>query len=197
MCNRYRASPSEAELAKRFGVPVPNMERGRLPPPELFPKRPAWVVREQDGTRFLDVMTWGVPLQMKGAKGQPITKSVTNVRNLASPFWKSTIGRADFRCLVPVTDFCEWEGDAGAKRERWFSVPSREIFAFAGVWRPGPDGNAFAFLTCEPNEIVKPVHPKAMPVILHDEDFDGWLSGDYDSVCALASPYPSQLMRVE
>jgi hypothetical protein len=31
MCNRYRASASEAKLAKRFGVPVLNTERGRLP----------------------------------------------------------------------------------------------------------------------------------------------------------------------
>ena len=64
--------------------------------------------------------------------------------------------------------------------------------------RVAPDwqGKAFAFLTCEPNEIVKPVHPKAMPVVLHDEDFDGWLSSEYDSVCALASPYPSQLLAV-
>jgi putative SOS response-associated peptidase YedK len=68
-------------------------------------------VRDDAGRRTLDVMQWGVPLKMKGAKGQPITKQVTNVRNLTSLFWKSTIAKADFRCLAPVTDFCEWEGD--------------------------------------------------------------------------------------
>jgi hypothetical protein len=36
-----------------------------------------------------------------------------------------------------------------------------------------------------------------MPVILHDEDLNGSLSGEYDAVCALASPYPPQLMRAE
>ena len=104
--------------------------------------------------------------------------------------------QADFFCLVLVTDFGEWKGEVGAKRERWFSVPSRPIFVFAGVWRPTEQGPAFAFLTCEPNEIVRPAHPKAMPVILDDGDYDGWLSGEYDSVCALAAPYPSQLMTV-
>lgn len=79
---------------------------------------------------------------------------------------------------------------------RRFSVPSRPIFAFAGVWRPAGAGNAFAFLTCEPNELLRPIQAKAMPVMLHDDDFDGWLSGDYGSVCELAAPYPTQLMRV-
>jgi putative SOS response-associated peptidase YedK len=195
MCNRYRMTAKQAELARRFGVEAPYPEDQSFPPDELFPRRMAWVVRVEEGRRVLDVMRWGVPLTVKGPKG-PVTKPVTNVRNLTSPFWKSTLARAEYRCLVPVTDFCEWEGETGAKRERWFSVPSRPIFAFAGVWRPGPEGRSFAFLTCEANEIVRPIHAKAMPVILHDEDHEGWLAGDYASVCALAAPYPSQLMAV-
>jgi putative SOS response-associated peptidase YedK len=78
-------------------------------------------------------MQWGVPLKMKGAKGQPTTKQGTNVRNLSSSFWKSTIGNTAFRCLVPVTEFFEWEGETGSKQERWFSFPSAAVFAFAGV----------------------------------------------------------------
>lgn len=186
----------QAELAARFGIKSPYPADVNIPPPELFPKRMAWVVREDAGDRVLDVLQWGVPLATTSAKGQPVIKNITNVRNLRSPFWKNMIGNPGSRCLVPVTDFCEWEGDTGAKKERWFSVPSRPIFAFAGVWRSSEQGRAFAFLTCEPNEIVRPIHQKAMPVILHDEDFDDWLSGAYDEVCSLASPYPSQLMGV-
>jgi putative SOS response-associated peptidase YedK len=135
MCNRYRMTAKQAELAARFGVASPYPEDVTFPPPELFPKRLGWVVRQEGAQRALDVMQWGVPLKMKGAQGQPITKQVTNVRNLSSSFWKSTIGNTDFRCLVPVTDFCEWEGEVGSKQERWFSLPSAPIFAFAGVWR--------------------------------------------------------------
>jgi putative SOS response-associated peptidase YedK len=43
---------------------------------------------------------------------------------------------------------------------------------------------------------VAPLHPKAMPVILHPEDYDGWLSRDYDNACKLAHPFPSQMMEV-
>lgn len=152
-------------------------------------------MREEAGARILDVMTWGVPLSIKGPKG-PVTKPVTNVRNLSSPFWKSTIGKVEFRCLVPVESFCEWEGEAGSKKDRWFSLPAAPLFAFAGVWRPNEAGRAYAFLTCEPNPLVAPIHPKAMPVILHSEDYDRWLRDPYASVCELAAPYPSQLMAL-
>jgi putative SOS response-associated peptidase YedK len=196
MCNRYRMTAKQAELAARFGVEPIYAPDESFPPPELFPKKTGWVVREQDGARRLDMMPWGFPHQVKGASGKMLDKPVTNVRNLNSPFWKSVLKTPERRCLVPVTDFCEMAGPPGKMKQHWFNVPSRAIFAFAGVWRPTPDGNVFAFLTCEPKEIVKPIHSKAMPVVLHDEDFDGWLSGEYDSVCALAAPYPSQLMMV-
>jgi putative SOS response-associated peptidase YedK len=126
---------------------------------------------------------------------------VTNVRNLSSPFWKGALGRPDRRCLVPVTDFREWSGEKGSKREHWFSVRERPIFSFAGVWRPTEAGPAMAFPTCgylgNPAEhVVGAIHDKAIPVILPEEDEAGWLSGAYDDVCSLASPFPSQLMEV-
>lgn len=98
--------------------------------------------------------------------------------------------------LVPVTEFCEWEGEPGSKRERWFSLPASPIFAFAGIWRPTEDVPAFAFLTCEPNPLVAPIHAKAMPVILHPEDYVRWLDGEAEDACSLAQPFPSQLMSV-
>jgi putative SOS response-associated peptidase YedK len=36
-----------------------------------------------------------------------------------------------------------------------------------------------------------------MPVILQPEDYEAWLSADLAGACALAAPFPSQLMRVE
>lgn len=188
MCNRYRMTARQAEVARVFGVVPPCPEDVTLPPPELFPKRPAWVVRQENGERRLDVMTWGFP-PPAGARAP-----VTNVRNLSSPFWRNALARPDRRCLVPVSDFCEWEGEKGAKIERWFSVPSRPLFGFAGLWRPLDNSRAFAFLTCEPNAIVAAVHPKAMPVVLHEEDHAAWLADDFNDACQLATPFPSQLM---
>lgn len=191
MCNRYRMTASRIELLKRFSIDgQAEIDPVGLPPPELFPKRPAFVVRQVGGVRRLDVMAWGFP--PPAAAKAP----VTNVRNLASPFWRGALANPERRCLVPVSDFCEWEGPAGAKLARWFRVVEAPLFAFAGVWRPTPEGPRFAFLTCEPNPLVAPVHPKAMPVILHEADEDRWLTGDLATATALAAPFPSQLMAM-
>jgi putative SOS response-associated peptidase YedK len=43
---------------------------------------------------------------------------------------------------------------------------------------------------------VGAVHPKAMPVILHAEDYDRWLTAEWKDAKALVEPFPSQLMAV-
>ncbi|MFN3725981.1 MAG: SOS response-associated peptidase [Allosphingosinicella sp.] len=188
MCNRYRQTKTKENLSLIFGASI--LDDAPLPHQELFPKRQAAVVRKETGERGIDVMAWGFP--PPAAARAP----VTNVRNLASPFWRSALKRPDRRCLVPVTEFCEWSGEKGAKTEHWFSLPASEVFAFAGIWRPTEQGAAYAFLTCDPNPLVKPIHEKAMPVILHPEDYDAWLDAEVADACAMAQPFPSQLMGV-
>ena len=55
---------------------------------------------------------------------------------------------------------------------------------------------AFAFQTTEPNSLVGAVHPKAMPVLLHQEDEERWMSEPLDSAMDLVTAYPSQLMSI-
>ncbi|TKD51550.1 SOS response-associated peptidase [Sphingomonas baiyangensis] len=195
MCNRYRMTANQAELAARYGIAAfpPDLT---IPPPELFPKRAAWTIREQDGVRTAEAMAWGFPITIRGKSGKPIEKAVTNVRNYASPFWRSALKNPERRCLVAFTEFCEWEGETGSKLERWFYVPSQPITSFAGVWRPTENGPVMAFLTTEPNPLVAPIHPKAMPVLLAIDDELTWLFGSLDQALALAAPFPSQLMTV-
>lgn len=188
MCSRYRLRAAEIAIAEAMGLPIEG--EVNLPPDELFPKRPALVVRAAAGVRNALVMHWGFPPPAT-ARGP-----VTNVRNLASPFWRAALANPERRCLIPATDFCEWQGKTGSKVARWFSVPSLPVFAFAGIWRPLDNGAAFAMLTCEPNAIVAEVHPKAMPVILHPEDHDRWLRAPVVEALTLAAPFPSQLMAI-
>lgn len=116
------------------------------------------------------------------------------VRNLISPFWRSMLANPTSRCLVPFTQFAESGPNIGQK-EVWFNVAAAPVAAFAGIWRPSEAGNIFAFLTCAPNPRVATIHPKAMPVILHPEDYSRWLEGE-DSA-TLAAPFPFQPMAVE
>jgi putative SOS response-associated peptidase YedK len=194
------------EMLARYGVEAFE-EPQTLPPPELFPKKLAYVVRSQGGSRIVDVMAWGFPTKVAGkridkATGKPVMleKDVTNVRNYTAPFWRSALANSERRCLVPFTAFSEYGQKRGADGKLplyWFDVPSLPIVSFAGIWRPVEGGAVFAFLTTDPNPLVAPIHPKAMPVLLHPEDEDRWLSASMDDALMLAVPFPSQLMTVD
>jgi putative SOS response-associated peptidase YedK len=70
------------------------------------------------------------------------------------------------------------------------------LFALAGLWRPGEGGPFIDFLTCEPNQTVGAIHPKALPVILARDNLDSWLGETHETACSLARPYCADLMRL-
>ena len=102
----------------------------------------------------------------------------------------------DQRCLVPVTAFCEWTGEKDSKKKVWFGLKDEPLFSFPGIWRETHTGPRMAFLTCEPNSLVEPIHPKAMPVILKPDDYGGWLSAGYDDAVSLAKPFDADAMEI-
>ncbi len=190
MCNLYGHKVSRAEYLFHFRSA--DEWRRELEKDYTSPGREGWTVRMHNGQRTMTAMKWGFP-PPPNIKGP-----VVNVRNYESPFWRSTIANSEHRCLVPVTQFQEWSAkpdpQTGKKRAYWFHLPSQPIFAFAGIWRPDIQGDVFAFLTCEPNPLVGAIHPKAMPVILQPDDYQGWLDGA--DAGKLAQPFPSQLMAI-
>ena len=197
MCNLYRLRNTE-DLSRLFDArPLELPFEAR---PDIYPKYEAWWCARRPGERRLDCMAWGIIRTMPGKSGKPIQKPVTNVRNLESPFWRSTIAKPAQRCLVPFTSFAEprpgKDPETGRPANWWFTSRRARCCAFAGIWRLSDGARRFAFLTCEPNPLVAPLHPKAMPVILQPEDYDAWLDGEAADACSLAQPFPSQLMRV-
>ena len=194
MCNLYNMTATVDEMRTLFG-PFRG-DTNNLPPfGDIYPGRSAPVLRKENGERALDVMTWGFP-GPQAAGGRPVTK----VRNLASAFWRSALKDPARRCLVPVTRFCEWtaEPDPVTKRKSkvWFGHVEQPVFAFAGIWRPGDESPFMAFLTCQPNETVGAIHPKAMPVMLDPSDFGRWLDNDHEDACSLAVPYADERMEI-
>jgi len=196
MCNLYGMRASRDEVRAYFRATDDWRRDVEVEKDYVAPGKPGYVVREEAGARVLDTMVWGFPFQ-----GRP----VTNVRNYTSPFWRSALQDPARRCLVPVTEFQEWsiepDTDTGRKRPHWFALPSRPIFAFAGIWRPAEPAPFFSFLTCgyegDPaTHVVGAIHPKAIPVILHEEDYDRWLGAELDEALSLACAFPSQLMSV-
>jgi len=99
---------------------------------------------------------------------------VTNIRNTSSKHWTRWLG-VENRCVVPFTSFSEFNKAEGGGI--WFALDeSRPLAVFAGIWTPWTSvrkvregettNDLFGFLTTEPNDVVRPIHPKAMPVIL-------------------------------
>lgn len=68
MCNRYRMTEAQIALAARYGVEAPFLPDHTIPPPELFPDKPAFVVRQQGGSRVIGTMAWGFPHKVPGKR---------------------------------------------------------------------------------------------------------------------------------
>lgn len=207
ICNHYRNDPERLTAWAEYigwNLPAVHEEMAADVWPVAKARKPekrAGIALIANGARIIEPMHWGFTTRRK-AKVQPKsgeTKWVetpwTNARNLASNLWKPALANPAQRCLVPFSRFAEPKIGHG-REEHWFSV-NGETAAFAGIWREEEGGRHFAFLTCEPNPLVAPLHPKAMPVILHPEDYDRWLSCEYAEAAGMAVPFPSQLMRVE
>lgn len=188
MCNLYKVKSSHTEVADFFDAIAEDF--GANTAEEVYPGYPSLVVA--DGR--LTSMTWGFPLQRKGAKGQPLKpKPVNNTRSdkVKSYFWRHSF--EERRCLIPVTTFAEAEGPKGKMTRTWFSMPDAPLFATAGIWRRTDEwGSAYSMLVTEANAQVAPVHNR-MPVILQREDWSQWLGGTPSEAFDLCVPYAGDL----
>jgi putative SOS response-associated peptidase YedK len=55
----------------------------------------------------------------------------------------------------------------------------------------------FGFLTTEPNDVVGPIHPKAMPVILtKPEEIETWMTAPAEEALKLQRPLPDGVLSV-
>ncbi|MDA7949595.1 MAG: SOS response-associated peptidase [Hyphomicrobiaceae bacterium] len=207
MCNLYSQITTVEAIRRLFEVARVHPSAGNLPAQSaIFPGYTAPVVRRTEGERELLMMSWGFVLPQR----DKAAKRVTNARDekvRMSTFWRESF--EERRCLVPVTSFAEPKGRKPAVWH-WFALKGEEPrppFAFAGLWRkwkgplkPGAEVeelNVYAVLTTTPNDVVRPVHPSRMPVMLSGEDqFDTWVDGSADEAFSLAKPFPAEQMHV-
>jgi putative SOS response-associated peptidase YedK len=209
MCNVYSITTSQAAILQ-----ITRALRdvsGNLPPlMEAFPNYPLPIVRNaDDGVRELVKFQWGMPTPPERMKGKA-DYGTTNIRNPNYGHWRRWMDVPN-RCVVPANCFAEPSPvkDADGKTPNiWFALDdSKPLFFFAGIWtrwhgtrrvKDGPgDFELFGFLTTQPNGIVRPVHEKAMPVILTTQDeIDTWLTAPMAEALRLQRPLPDDMLRI-
>jgi len=187
MCGRYKRKADKQRIAEEFHVK--HSVAGVSMPPEdlnvtLYSTQPVIRDNRDDGDRELVMMRWGlVPFHTKDIdklKGRNMfnarAEGIATTASWREPFKKR-------RCLVPASAFYEWDKIGNAQGGPFTLTRSdASMFAFAGIWDAWKDTRgdwlqSFAIVTTEPNELLARIHPR-MPVILHQQDYDRWLSRD-------------------
>ncbi|MHA3980877.1 SOS response-associated peptidase [Halovulum sp. GXIMD14794] len=211
MCNLYSATTAQQAMRQLFSV-APGRDRlGNFEPlPAIYPNYDGPVVRKaEDGERELVSLAWGFRTTNRSKKTGNLIKpnAWNNARDdklQRASLWKESFQKR--RCLVPGSSFCEAKGRNPAIYH-WFAMAGdepRPPFAFAGLWRlsryetkDGPGkAETYTMITTTPNELVKPVHPARMPVILAPEDYETWMDGSAEEAFVLLKPFPADRMQI-
>jgi putative SOS response-associated peptidase YedK len=208
MCNLYSATTTQESVRRLF--PKLKDRAGNLRPMDtVYPDQEAPIIRNGSGGDVeLVLARWGMPSPAFALEGKKTDRGVTNIRNTASPHWRRWLG-VEHRCLVPITAFAEpARGPDGKSRNQWFAPadPDQPMF-FAGLWtswtsvRKLAEGEVtadlYGFLTTDPNAIVAPVHPKAMPVILTEPaEWDMWMTAPWPDAKRLQRPLADGLLQL-
>ncbi len=176
-----------AEVARLFSA-EPGLQANYAH--EVYPGLPGLVVAEGRAR----AMHWGFPLVLTGKQGQKLKpKPVTDVREdkLLTGFWRDSFVHR--RCLVPVSQWAEAEGEKGRMTRTWYGLPGEEVFAVAGLWRPSAEwGDVYTLVMVDGHPQMAEVHDR-MPLILSHAAQPYWLEGTPDDALALCRTWEGEL----
>ncbi len=204
MCGRFTLTdPGPARIRARFGLDEsPELSDEDQPRYNIAPTDPVLAIRRDEGHggRELGRLRWGlIPGRWAERRsGSPLINARAETLESQPAFAESFRER---RCLIPADGFYEWRDGESGKTPVWISLAGGELFAFAGVWAalPARDGtgdlHSCAIVTCEPNELIRPLHDR-MPVVLARDAEARWLEpgAGAEELASLLVPAPEDLL---
>ncbi|MGH2961724.1 MAG: SOS response-associated peptidase [Solirubrobacterales bacterium] len=191
MCGRYTLANANPDVLKaRFGIDILSDfdERPRF---NIAPTDPVLGIRTGAGRRReAGRLRWGLlPGEWANDGARPLINARAETIAEQPAFRDSFLHR---RCLIPADGFYEWRASEIGKQPVWISRADEAPFAFAGIWATLDDRedavHSCAFVTCEPNELVRPIHDR-MPVILTPDAEGSWIGeGEPDALMDVLRP---------
>lgn len=173
MCGRFDFHGEALDIEAAFGLTVSGK-----PTPACYNVAPTMqssvLLAGEGGAAQLVALTFGLKRERGGLWVN--LRSETSMRP----------AKGMTPCAVLANGFYEWRGEGKGKQPYYVRLPEQKVFGLA-AWRRG---GSFLILTCEPNELLAPVHPR-MPVVLDKELLMPWLRGDLRE----ATPYPAERMQ--
>src|SRR5258707_10795551 len=104
MCNLYTSRVTAAQVAAHFGVSNPVQSNAGE---EVYPGYPGMVIREQEGARVMQSMTWGFPMRFKTMSPTAKPKPVNNIADLHKGTWIGLARKPQWRCPIPFAALAE------------------------------------------------------------------------------------------
>lgn len=185
MCGRASQAEIKAYKEQIAGWLEP---KDFVPRRNLRPTEPAWIVaRRADGTiKTLQARWW---CQWDGARHFETRFPTFNARVETMhqrKLWPDLLQKGQ-RCIFPIDSFYEWPIKGRGLPPVEIFVSGRQPYALAGLWSRYFEGDetrySFTAFTTDANEFMKPIHEKAMPVILSDiKEQSRWLEDGDETV---------------
>lgn len=163
MCGRFCLDADLSDIIEYFSLKhnVVLKPRYNIAPSQVIP-----VIREPGKLEFL---SWGLrPSWLNVEHNAFINARLETLTE--KPAFKQAINKR--RCLIVANGYYEWKQIGNIKQPYFISLPSRALFAFAGIW----DGDTCAIITtaAQQPELLQ-VHER-MPVVLSKQNCDIWMN---------------------
>jgi putative SOS response-associated peptidase YedK len=177
MCSRWRpASWGSAPASGQLLLPTDEVE----------------VLVLEEGKQVVRAMEWGLIPSWSREKPRPPRFNARSETILEKPSFRESIkGR---RGVLKGESYVEYIN----KVQHEFCLPDGPML-MAAIWDEWVDPasgeivRSCATITCGPNEQIE-VHHDRMPVILHPDDVERWLTGTLEEAMALLVPWQGELI---